>query len=335
MLYISVNGGEAIPVYCYGNKNWDDPQSLTIPMQLKEGVNTITFGTAVGKGWAPDMDCIIVYDDETTNISMSGNVLYPKDAEITGSLKIEQVSSAVGGQVVGGFGSSNKDAIIYKVTAEREGPYQLNINYANPSVRDQYLDLVVNGAKTQITFPTTNSTHLFATLNMTVYLQAGENIISLTCEGGPAIYECEAGDEYVNCTNKLAPRDNYPQSGGFAVGNMKSGESKFTLGGLVVPKDGKYKVIIYAASGDKRTFRLMVNGEELDQLHAFQTGHFHKFQAYEVELELKAGENTISVFGYAKSEGLGDTEWMPNFDYIIIPEVTKNVEVTIAAISIE
>ena len=50
---------------------------------------------------------------------------------------------------------------------------------------------------------------------------------------------------------------------------------------------------------------------------------------------LQAGENTISVFGYAKSEGLGDTEWMPNFDYIIIPEVTKNVEVTIAAISIE
>jgi hypothetical protein len=74
---------------------------------------------------------------------------------------------------------------------------------------------------------------------------------------------------------------------------------------------------------------------ELDQLHAFQTGHFHKFQAYEVELELKAGENTISVFGYAKSEGKGDTEWMPNFDYIIIPEVTKNIEVSIAAISIE
>lgn len=335
MLYISVNDGEAIPVYCYGNKNWDDPQSLTIPMQLNAGTNTITFGTVEGKGWAPDMDCIIVYDDETTNISMSGNILYPEDAEITGSLKVEQISGAVGGQVVGGFGASNNDAIIYKVTAEREGPYQLNINYANPSVRDQYLDLVVNGAKSQITFPATNSTHLFATLNMTVYLQAGENIITLTCEGGPAIYECEVGGEYEHCTNKLAPRDDYPQSGGFAVGNMKAGESKFTLGGLTVPEDGTYKVIIYAASGDKRTFRLMVNGEELDELHAFQTGHFHKFQGYEVELDLKAGENTIAVFGYAKSEGLGDTEWMPNFDYIIIPEVTKNVEVRIGAISIE
>jgi hypothetical protein len=266
---------------------------------------------------------------------MSGNILYPNDAEITGSLKIEQISGAIGGQVVGGFGASNNDAIIYKVTAEREGPYQLNISYANPSVRDQYLDLVVNGAKTQVTFPTTNSTHLFATLNMTVYLQAGENIISLTCEGGPAIYECEAGSEYVNCTNKLAPRDDYPQSGGFAVGNLKSGNSKFTLDGLTVPEDGKYKVIIYAASGDRRTFRLMVNGEELDKVHAVQTGHFHKFQAYEVELELKAGENKITIFGYDKAEGKGDTEWMPNFDYIIIPEVTKNIEVSIAAISIE
>ena len=335
MLYISINGGEAIPVYCYGNKKWDEPMSLTIPMQLNEGSNTIQFGTAEGKGWAPDMDCIIVYDDETTKISLSGNVLYPEDAEITGSLKIEQISGAIGGQVVSGFGGSTNDAMIYKITAEREGPYQLNISYANPSIRNQYLDLVVNGAKSQVTFPTTNSTHLFATINMTVYLKAGENIISLTCEGGAAIYECEAGRDYVNCTNKLAPRDNYVQSGGYAVGNLKSGDSSFTVDGLIVPKDGKYKVVIYAASGDRRTFRMKVNGVELNKVHAIQTGHFHNFKAYEVELDLKAGENTITIFGYAKGEGKGDTEWMPNFDYIVIPEVTKQIEVTIAAISIE
>ena len=85
----------------------------------------------------------------------------------------------------------------------------------------------------------------------------------------------------------------------------------------------------------KHTFRMKVNGEELDEIHYIQTGHFHKFQAYEVELDLKAGENTITIFGYAKGDNKGDTEWMPNFDYIIIPEVTKQIEVRIAAISIE
>ncbi len=335
MLYISANGGEAIPVYCFGNKNWNEPLSLTIPMQLNEGNNSISFGTIEGKGWAPDMDCIIVYDDETTKATLGGTIFYPDDAEVGGSLKIHDISTALGGSVVSGFGASNDDVITYKVTAEREGPYQININYANPSIRDQFLDLTVNGAATQIAFPTTNSTHLFATINLTIYLKAGENVISLGCKGGPAIYECEGGDEYVNCTNKLAPRDNYEQSGGFAVGNLKSGNSKFTMGGLTVPEDGTYKVLIYTASGDKRTFRLMVNGEETDELYAFQTGHFHNFKPYEIELELKAGENTLTFFGYDKAEGKGDTEWMPNFDYVIISDTTKNIEVSIGAISIE
>lgn len=335
MLYISINGEEAIPVYCFGNKNWNEPQSLTIPMQFKAGINSISFGTIEGKGWAPDMDCIIVYDDETTKTTLGGTIFYPEDADIGGSLKINEISTAFGGSVVTGFGATDDDAITYTLTVDREGPYQININYANPSFRDQYLDLTVNGAATQIAFPTTNSTHLFSTLNLTIYLQAGENTISLGCKGGPAVYECESGDEYINCTNKLAPRDNYEHSGGFAVGNLKSGESSFTMGGLVVPKDGIYKVLIYTASGDKRTFRLMVNGEETDELYSFQTGHFHNFKAYEIELELQAGENTLTFFGYAKSEGLGDTEWMPNFDYVIIPEATKNIEVGIGAISIQ
>ena len=333
MLSIGINGGEAIPVYCFGNKDWNTAQSLTIPMQLNAGSNTITFGA--DEGWAPDLDCIIVYDDETTSISITGNVLYPEDAELGGALELEQISTALSGQVISGFGATPDDFLTYTVTVDHDGPYQLNVNYSNPSLQDQKLDLMVNGAKTELTLPTTNSTHLFTTLNLTVYLKAGENVISLGYVGGPALYECEVGGEYTSCTNQLAPRDDYPQSGGFAVGNMKSGNSEFTMKGLTVPEDGTYKVIIYAASGDKRTFRLMVNGEELDDIHYIQTGHFHNFKAYEVELDLTEGENTLTFFGYAKDDGLGDTEWMPNFDYILIPEVTKNVEVRIAAISVE
>ncbi len=335
MLYISVNGEEAIPVYCFGNKNWNEPQSLTIPMELNAGSNSITFGTIEGKGWAPDMDCIIVYDDETTTTTLGGTVFYPEDAEVGGALEVNSISTALGGYVISGFGATDKDVITYTVTVDHDGPYQLNINYSNPSLRDQHLDLTVNGAVTQIVFPTTNSTHLFSTLNQTIYLKAGDNTISLGCKGGPAVYECESGDEYISCTNKLAPRDGYEQSGGFAVGNLKSGESSFTMGGIIVPEDGVYKVLIYAASGDRRTFRLMVNGEEIYELYSAQTGHFHNFKPFEVELELQAGENTLTIFGYAKSEGVGDTEWMPNFDYLVIPEVTKNIEVSIGAISVK
>lgn len=335
MLYISVNGGDAIPIHCFGNQNWDEPITLIVPMQLNAGNNTITFGTSAGEGSAPDMDCIIVYGDETTKTTFGGTIFYPEDAEVGGSLKIEEIGTALGGSVISGFGASDDDVITYKVTVDHDGPYQLNINYANPSMRNQVLDLTVNGAVSQISFPTTNSTHLFTTLNLTVYLKAGENVITLGCDGGPAIYECENGDDYVSCTNRLAPRDDKYQSGGFAVGNMQSGKSQFTMGGLTVPEDGNYKVLIYAASGDKRTFRLMVNNEEVFKLYSAQTGHFHEFKPVEVTLYLEKGENTLTVFGYSSADGMGDTDWMPNFDYVVIPEVTKNVTVGIGAVSIE
>ena len=266
---------------------------------------------------------------------MSGNVLYPSDAQLSGGLTIEQMMGAVGGNVVAGLGNSADAAITYKVTSDREGPYQLNINYASPSIMAQKINLTVNGSTTQVSLPSTSSTHLYATLNMTIYLQKGENVISISCDGGPIVYECEVGGSYTSCNSKLAPPEGYVQSGGLAVGGLRSGSSEFTMRGLNVPKDGKYKVIIYVASGDKRTFRLKVNGEDTGKLYSFQTGHFHKFQAFEIELDLKEGDNTLTFYGYSYTEGKGDTDWMPNFDYVILPDVKPEIEIRIGAISIE
>jgi alpha-D-xyloside xylohydrolase len=335
MLYITVNDQEPIPVYCYSTGSWSESKMITIPMQLEEGVNTITFGTIEGKGWAPDLDCVIVYDEETTTISMSGNIMYPSDAQLSGGLFIEQMTGAVGGNVINGFGASSEAAITYKVTSDREGPYQLNINYASPSIMAQKINLTVNGATSQVSLPSTNSTHLYATLNMTIYLQEGENIITLSCDGGPIVYECEVGGEYKDCNSKLGPPEGYEQSGGLAVGGLRSGNSEFTMRGIKVPKDGKYKVIIYVASGDNRTFRLKVNGEDTGKLYNFRTGHFHKFQAFEVELDLKEGDNTLTFYGISYTEGKGDTDWMPNFDYVILPDVKPTIDIRIGAISIE
>jgi alpha-D-xyloside xylohydrolase len=335
MLNVSINGADAIPIRCYSNGDWNTPMSLIVPMNFKAGSNTITFGTNPGEGWAPDMDCIIVYDDEPIKVGMSGTVFYPADGEMKGALQLESIESAVGGVAISGFGVSANDTMTYTVTVAETGPYQLNINYSSPSLVPQSLDLVINGQASKLELSCTNSTHLFETLNQTVYLQAGKNTITLSCAGGPVVYECEAGSNHTNCTKQLAPRDNYPQSGGFAVGSLRSENSSFTISDLYVPEDGTYRVLIYAASGDRRTFRLSVNGEEMSKLYAAQTGHFHNFKPVEVELKLKKGNNTLKVFGYAHTAGKGDTEWMPNFDYITIPSVTQNIEIRVGAISVE
>ena len=148
------------------------------------------------------------------------------------------------------------------------------------------------------------------------------------------MYECEVGGEYTNCNNKLGTRDNYEQSGGYSVGaTANNGAASFTMKGITVPEDGAYKVQIYIGSADTRTFRLKVNGEDTGKLYSFRSGHYHDFKAFEVSLELQEGENTLTFWQEPTSEG--DSAWLPNFDYVVIPGVTTSTPIHIGAISIQ
>lgn len=334
MLYVSANGGEAIPVWCYCSGSWETPASIIVPLPLKAGENKLTFGTAAGKGWAPDLDHIIVYDDEPVSFSLGGEVLQPNDAEIVGSLTVDANAGAIGGKAASGFGGMDDTALRYTVSVAKAGPYQLNINYSNYSNAQQTLDLTINGQKTPLTLPSTQSTHLFSTLNMTVYLEAGENTIALGCDGGTTVYECEVGGDYHSCNNKLAPRDGYEQSGGYAVGaTANNGAASFTMKGITVPEDDTYTVRIYIGSADTRTFRLKVNGEDTEELYSFRSGHYHDFKPFEVELDLVEGENTLTIWQDEPSRG--DSPWLPNFDYVILPGVASQNPVRIGAISVQ
>ena len=103
--------------------------------------------------------------------------------------------------------------------------------------------------------------------------------------------------------------------------------------GITVPEDGTYRVLIYIGSGDTRTFRLKVNGEDTGKLYSFQSGHFHNFKPLELELELEEGENTLTIWQDDPSQG--DSAWLPNFDYVILPETAQESPVCIGAISIQ
>ncbi|MBQ9415911.1 MAG: DUF5110 domain-containing protein [Clostridia bacterium] len=336
VLSVCANGKDTILLNCFGNGNWEEPVSVTVPVSLKKGANTLAFSVPKGRGYGPDLDCVIVYDREAVRSSMSGTVLEAGSGTVLGNLKLENSAAATGGKSYSGFGSSDYDSVTYRVSVPSEGPYQLNLNYANPAFLPVALELIVNEAKSEIMLPTTCSADVFALYNRTVYLRAGENTITFGCAGGELKYECENGGEYQNCNSKLAPRDGYVQSGGYAVGaSANNGKAFFTMKGIQVPKDGTYKVVIYAASGDERTFRLKVNGNDTGELYRVRTGHFHKFGPLQLELDLRAGDNSLTFWAEAKEEGEGDTEWMPNFDYILLPELSQENELRLGAISVE
>jgi hypothetical protein len=55
---VSTNGGPAATVAFPPSGGWSTPATLTIPVQLKAGTNTITFDS--GSGYSPDIDAIAV-----------------------------------------------------------------------------------------------------------------------------------------------------------------------------------------------------------------------------------------------------------------------------------
>ena len=333
-LAVTVNGGDTIPLRCPTNGDWERFQSVTLPLTLKNGENSIFFTTREGEGYAPDLDCIFVYDKAPVETGMKGDLLLPTAENLSGSLKLIPMAGAAGGNAVLGIGSSEDSVLTYRVTVPKTAPYQLCLNYSNPSEAGKKLNLSINGQKSELTLPGTLSTHIFAVLNQTVYLEEGENVISFWFDGSISLYECEVGGEYNNCNNRLTPPDeNHTQSGGYAVGATASdGKASFTMKGIRVPEAGTYKVLLYVGSGDTRTFRVKVNGEDTGEKYSAQTGHFHNFKPVTLELNLKAGDNTITIWQKPKSEG--DSEWLPNFDYLVLPDVTPDYEILLGAVSV-
>ncbi len=334
MLDISVNDGEFISVHCHSTGSWDNYGSISMIVPLRKGENSIKFTTLPGNGWAPDLDAVIVYDDDTVNTTPSGTVYSPEDAVLQGSVTIEDNIGAIGGAAVGGFGISENSMMTYTVRVDKTGPYQLNVSYANPSQLAQKMDLYINGEKSEIALPGTMSTQLFKTLNMTVYLVAGENTIAFGCKGGDAVYECEVGGEYTSCNTKLNDGGAHEHSGGYCVGATgNNGAFRFTMNGIEAPEDGTYVLQVWCGSGDNRTFRLKVNGEDVGDKYTVNTGHFHNFKPTEITVQLKKGSNSLTF--WQNTTANGDSLWTPNFDYVSIEGVAPGVDVRIGLITVQ
>ena len=196
------------------------------------------------------------------------------------------------------------------------------------------MDLYINGERSEISLPGTMSEQLFKTLNLTVYLNAGENTIAIGCKGGDMVYECEVGGSYQSCNTKLNDNGAHVHSGGYCVGaGANNGKCSFTMNGIEVPKSGMYTVQIHAGSGDARTFRLKVNDEDTGERYSVKTGHFHVFKPTEVEVYLEKGNNTLTIWQAPTDQG--DSLWLPNFDFVSIDGIAPSVDVSIAAITVK
>ncbi len=111
------------------------------------------------------------------------------------------------------------------------------------------------------------------------------------------------------------------QSSAFCSGSAKVGYvgngagNTLTFNGVTVEKAGTYTLVLYYCSGENRTVRFSVNGGEAITMTKLNSGDFARPAAAEIEVELAAGENTITFSN--------PTYYAPDIDMIAISKSEK------------
>ncbi len=107
-------------------------------------------------------------------------------------------------------------------------------------------------------------------------------------------YEAESSANKLSGT--AVKQDSAACSGGTKVGYVGNGAANtLTFNKVTVDKAGKYKLLVYYCCGESRKLFLTVNGETEYTLTDLNSGSYTNPTFAEIEIELKAGENTIML----------------------------------------
>ncbi len=105
-------------------------------------------------------------------------------------------------------------------------------------------------------------------------------------------------------------------SGSAKVGYIGNGAGNtLTFNGVTVEEAGTYTLVLYYCSGENRVVRLSVNGGEPITMTKLNSGDYARPAAAEIEIELAAGENTITFSN--------PTYYAPDIDMIAISKAAK------------
>ena len=122
-------------------------------------------------------------------------------------------------------------------------------------------------------------------------IDTGVGVNEAVNPSGYTYYEAEASENILAGAAVKA-------SSAFCMGGQKVGYigykgNTLTFTNVSVPEDGTYKLLLYYCSGENRKVTLKVNGATEYEMTGLNSGDFVHTAIAEVELELKAGVNTI------------------------------------------
>ena len=271
---------------------------------------------------------------------------YPAEyADLAGSATINYASPAAGAYVNGYNGSSACTTFV--VTAQKNGFYEIKLNYAAGPVDGKYtartIRLALNGSQlVDISIPATADWDAWADWRINLFLIAGINQIAFEAFPGnewDAIHlrsiEVTSGSGWSNSYEAEAPQnalcgtaavmDDPAASGGKYVGTLGNGEgNSLEFRDIIVPQNGLFRMVVYFANADfrgghaynsqvvDRHAYIRVNGGSAQKVYFRNTFTWENYQSRIVDVTLQAGSNTIQFFN-------SDTEaYAPHIDKIEI-----------------
>lgn len=252
---------------------------------------------------------------------------------LTGKAEIKACAEATGcsgGQMVGGLWGGSS-VTFNDATVETAGVYTMTVHYISGDPRS--FGVSINGGATDhYDLPKTTDWNTLGVYELELELKAGSNTIRLDDEGGysPDIdrielrlseggpgepgpgtaYEAEAAGNVLTGNASVSGCSAATGcSGGKKVGNLWGG-STLQFRDVMAEKAGVYALSISYVSGDPRSVSIAVNDGPSDNYAFPTTENWDTLGVYALEVELKAGANTITFDD--------DGGWSPDIDRIEI-----------------
>lgn len=310
-LNVVVNG-KSYALNCAGTGGWGTVGNpVEVEVELRAGNNTVQF-TGVNGAYAPNLDKFeVVLPMESYPFEVEGG-------NLTGGAQAVNADVS-GGQYVGNVGGGNNGTAALNVVSPAAGTYKMRVYYA--TLQERQLKVIVNGNAQDVNCVGTGSwSAVGAPVEVEVNLKSGNNTIQFTGVNGgyapnldkievdmPAYgsYEAESGI----LSGGAAVNDAADSSAGRYVGNVGGPNAGKTTLTVVSSTTGKKVVRIYYATYEARQLAVVANGTTY-QVNCGSTGSWTAVgEPVEVEVELKAGNNTIALTGV-------NNAYAPNIDRI-------------------
>ena len=324
-LKVAVNGKE-YKLTCASTGGWNVVGApVKLEVDVKAGNNTIQL-TGVDGAYAPNVDYIEIALPEAAMDVYSFEI---ENGTLSGEAKISSNSGASGKKYVSYVGGSNNGTSEIQVAASAAGTRTMRVYYGTAEQRP--LKVVVNGKEYKLTCASTGGWTTMKAMELEVAVKEGLNTIKFAGVDGAyapnldrfeielpevknAMYRLEA--ENGERAGSVTTTSKSSVSGGKYAGNIGGPDNGTITFKAAANVAGKRTLRIYYATAQNRTFGVVVNGTTY-LVDCASTGGWNVVGTpIDIEVELKAGVNTIAVTGV-------DGAYAPNLDCIDI-ELTEH-----------